>query len=76
MSAEAAFIRSWHVGSREVTLSAPRDATGAVHAIIEWSPDLPRSLTLDELAEYRTGRNRALADLAAELSISVGVVEL
>ncbi|MFT3816038.1 MAG: hypothetical protein QM750_00160 [Rubrivivax sp.] len=72
MSASAAFTRSWRVGSHVATLSVPR-AGGFEVAVIEW---LPGRLSADELHQYRQGRDRALAELAAELAVDVVVVDL
>lgn len=76
MSAAAAFTRTWRVGVRTVTLSLPRSATGIVHAVVEWAPDLPRHLTRTEMRAYRRGRAKALAAMAAETGRAVGVVDL
>jgi hypothetical protein len=78
MSAEAAILtRSWRVGSRTASLSVPRPKPGKpLHVCIEWDPSPPSQLSTSEWREYREGRNAALADLAAELGIGVGVVDL
>ncbi len=70
MSAEpAALVRTWKVGPYLCTLSAPRPTGRACQSIvIEWDPTPPaRSLTRDEMRQYRDGRDRAIADLLAEI---------
>ena len=78
MSAETALLsRSWAVGARTVTLTIPRPKPGgAVYCTAEWSPSEPSRMSVDELAQYRAGRNHALAAIAAELGINVAVLEL
>lgn len=78
MSAEAAIaVRSWPVGRHACQLTVRRPKPGAVvNAVVEWSPAEPARLTAEEWAQYRAGRNQALAELAAELGINVGVLEL
>ena len=77
MNAEAAISRSWAVGDRTVTLTVPRSRPGAVMcAAVEWSPSEPNSLTGQELALYRIGRNEAIAEIAAELGIRAAVLDL
>jgi len=77
MSAEAAaLVRTWSVGSRTVTLTVQRARPGQMlSACIEWAPDEPQRLNAAELAEYRAGRNAALAELAREMGIRVAVLE-
>jgi hypothetical protein len=77
MSTEAAFSRTWPVGRYTATLSSPAPVRGETRAaVVEWSPAMPRRLTADELAQYRAGRDAALAALADELRITVAVVDL
>ncbi len=78
MSASAAILaRSWPVGDRVCILTVPRPHAGkAQHACIEWSPSAPPALSADELQQYRRGRDAAVAALAAELRITVAVVEM
>ena len=77
MSAEAALTRSWPVGDRTCTLTVQRPKAGAVmSATAEWNPDEPSRLSAEEWHEYRSGRNRAIAEFAAELGISVAVLDL
>lgn len=47
-----------------VTLTVQQFIAGAVtHAVVEWSPQQPSGLTAQELAQYRNGRDAALAEL-------------
>jgi hypothetical protein len=58
-------------------LTIPRVEKGRpLFATAEWAPDSPSSLTDEEWREYRHGRHVALAELAAELGISVALLEL
>lgn len=78
MTAEVAILtRSWPVGDRTCTLTVPRAKPSEImHAVAEWSPTEPSRLTAAEWAQYRAGRNHALAGIAAELGITVAVLEL
>jgi hypothetical protein len=77
MSAEAAFTRTWRVGAYRATLSCPRPRPGVTAAaLVSWHPHVPQRLTPAERDEYRAGRDSALADLARELRVSVGVIDL
>jgi hypothetical protein len=77
VSAEAAFTRSWRVGSYTATLTSPAPAAGQVRgAVIEWRPNVPGRLSPPMADAYRRGRDKALADMARALRIKVGVVEL
>lgn len=78
MSAEAPLLtRAWHVGARTVTFTVPRPQPGhAVHCCCEWSPDEPTRLPPDEWRQYAAGRHAALAEMAAELGITVAVIDL
>ncbi len=71
MSAEsAAMMRTWCVGKRRVTMTAPRIRNGQVAmATIEWHPDTPSKLSRREREQYRTGRDAAFADLCGDLGI-------
>ena len=71
MPAEAAAMtRTWRVGKRRVTMTAPQIRNGQVAiATIEWHPDMPRRLSRRALKQYRVGRNAAFADLCSELGI-------
>lgn len=77
MSAEAAFTRTWRVGRYRATLSCPRPRPGvSAAACVEWEPSIPQRLTPEEARAYRAGRDAALRDLAAELRITVAVLDL
>ncbi len=76
MSAAAGISRSWSVGRYTVTMTIPRSGSGLLAATVEWDPRLPKRLTEAELQQYRAGRDAALADMAGELGITVGLVEL
>jgi hypothetical protein len=78
MSATAALaVRTWKVGRYTCTLTLQQPQPGAVVASsVEWAPCVPRALSADERKVYREGRNAVLADLAAQLGISVAVVDL
>lgn len=78
MSAEAALlVRSWKVGSRTVTMTVPKPrGKRPAFPVMDWSPQVPRNLTADEWAQYRAGRDAALAELAQSLGGTVAVVEL
>jgi hypothetical protein len=78
MSAEAALgTRSWKVGHRTIVLTLQRPKRGAVvHAVAEWTPTAPTGLSSDEWIQYRTGRDKALAELSAELGINAAVLEV
>lgn len=77
MSAQAAFTRTWRVGRYRATLSCPRPRPGArAAACVEWEPEIPQRLTKSELEAYRDGRDAAVRDMAAELHVTVAVLEL
>lgn len=77
MTAEAAFTRTWRVGKYRATLSCPRPKPGQIlSAFCEWEPHTPQRLSAREIEEYRAGRDAALRDLADELGVSVGVLDL
>lgn len=77
MSASEAIVKTWSVGTRTITLSVTRPTRGApVAAVAEWAPDMPPTLSADELRQYRAGRDRALAEVSAELGINAAVLEL
>jgi hypothetical protein len=70
MSAKAASIsRMWTVGDRfRVTLTLPTPEGGAVVcASCEWDPFMPERLSAREMADYRRGRDAAMADLVQAL---------
>ena len=78
MSAEAACaVRTWSVGRYTCTITLQRPRRGAVlNAAAEWAPEQPSRLSDSELAEYRRGRNQALAEISRELGINAAVVDL
>lgn len=78
MSAEAAVLtRTWRVGQRTATLTAPRPRAGqTMHVTIEWDPAPPRKMSAGEWRQYREGRDAALRELSAELGLSFGVIDL
>ncbi len=71
MSGEsAALVRTWRVGKRRVTMTAPQIRNGQVAmATIEWHPDMPRRLSRRALKQYRVGRDAAFAGLCGDLGI-------
>ncbi len=71
MSAEAAaLMRTWRVGERRVTMTAPRLRNGQVAmATIEWLPTMPRKLSRREWKQYRAGRDAAFAELCRNLGV-------
>lgn len=42
---------------------------------VEWSPDVPRELTAQQLQQYRDGRDALLAEIGRDLGGNVLVVE-
>ena len=78
MSGEAAaLVRTWRVGKRQVTMTAPKLRNGQVAmATIEWQPDMPRRLSRRALKQYRTGRDTAFAELCADLGIRGALGEI
>ncbi len=73
----AAMTRTWRVGWRTCTLTAPQTRGGQVAvASIEWSPNLPRRLSRRELRQYRAGRDAAFADLCSEFGIQGAIYEI
>ncbi len=66
----AAMMRTWRVGKRRVTMTAPQIRNGQVGmATIEWQPTMPSKLSGREWKQYRTGRDAAFADLCGDLGI-------
>ncbi len=78
MPAEAAAMtRTWRVGKRRVTMTAPQIRNGDVAmATIEWQPNMPRRLSRRALKQYRVGRDAAFADLCGDLGIRGVVCEI
>ena len=69
-SEAAAMMRTWRVGKRRVTMTAPQIRNGQVAmATIEWLPTMPRKLSRREWNQYRTGWDAAFAELCRELGI-------
>ncbi len=64
----AAMTRTWRVGKRRVTMTAPKLRNGQVAmATIEWLPTMPSKLSRREWKQYRKGRDAAFADLCGDL---------
>jgi hypothetical protein len=63
MSAEAPLVNaSFKVGARTATITVRKPVKGtAISMACEWSPDAPKTLTPQELAEYRAGRDAAFS---------------
>ena len=77
MGESAALTRTWRVGKRTVTCTVPRPRSGEVlSTAMEWDPDMPRRLSRREWQQYRTGRDKAFAELFAELGIRGAVLEI
>lgn len=58
-------------------MTIPKPVSGkAIVACVEWAPDEPSRLSDEEMRAYRQGRHTALAELAEELGIRIGVLEL
>ncbi len=73
----AAMTRTWRVGKRKVTMTAPKLRNGQVAmATIEWLPTMPRKLSRREWREYRAGRDAAFAELCADLGIRGAPIEI
>ncbi len=78
MPAEAAaLVRTWRVGKRRVTMTAPQLRNGQVSvATIEWLPTMPRKLSRREIKQYRAGRDMAFAELCGDLGVRGVLCEL
>ncbi len=76
-SVKIEFARFFAVGVRfTATLRAVRcDDSGALAAVIEWTPRRPTPHAA-EVQTYRRGRDDALRELAAELGVGVAVAEV
>ena len=73
----AALVRTWRVGRRTVTMTAPQIRIGQVGmATVEWHPNIPSKLSRRELKQYRTGRDAAFAELCADLGIRGALGEI
>ena len=78
MAEAAAFVASFPVGRKytvTLTVRCPQDGE-VVCSPMEWSPRVPKRLTKAELRDYRRGRNKAFAELAAQSGIEVLIAEL
>ena len=65
-----AMVRSWPVGKRRVTMTAPKLRDGQVAmATIEWLPTMPSKLSRREWKQYRAGRDAAFAELCGDLGV-------
>lgn len=80
MSAEApAVLRSFKVGHRICTIALRRPAPGQEidYLMADWSPDAPARLTDErEIAEYRAGRDAAVAELAELIGGNIAIAEI
>lgn len=65
MSASApALVKTWSVGRYTVTFTVQQLVAGGItNALVEWAPHQPTDLTAKELAQYRAGRDAAIAEL-------------
>lgn len=78
MSGPAAIVKTWRVGryTAQVTVKRPAEDGVAQRVVVEWLPGPPRALTDRDYATHRAARNRAIAEIAAELGINAAVLEL
>ncbi len=66
----AALVRTWRVGRRRVTMTAPQVRIGQVGmATIEWAPDVPTKLSKREIKQYMKGRDAAFTELCGDLGV-------
>ena len=73
----AAMTRTWRVGKRRVTMTAPKLRNGQVAmATIEWLPTMPHKLSRREWRQYRAGRDKAFAELCGDLGVRGVLCEL
>ncbi len=69
--------RTWRVGKRRVTMTAPKLRNGHVSfAAMEWEPDVPTKLSKRQMKQYREGRDAAFAELCGELGIRGALGEI
>ncbi|HEY4081661.1 MAG TPA: hypothetical protein VGM81_13295 [Burkholderiaceae bacterium] len=69
--------RSWRVGIRCCTLTVMRPAGGLPFSShVTWAPNAPKSLTTEEWAAYRRGRDLAVAGISKELGVLPLIVEV
>jgi hypothetical protein len=67
---------TFRVGKRKCTMTLELPTQDNVtHVACEWHPTVPSRLTKKELAQYRSGRDAALAELGAILNGKIAVVE-
>jgi len=78
MSAESpALVRSFSVGPRTVTMTAPPLERGKVVClVVEWAPDMPTRLSRREWRAYRSGRAAVTRELGKLLGGGVLTVEI
>ena len=79
MSGEAPLaVRSFRVGKRTCTLTIPRatDGVTVLSAVAEWTPSAPSQLSSKEWRQYRAGRDQTIASIAAELGLSIALLEV
>lgn len=78
MSGEAPLVhRSFAVGRRTCEVTIPRPPVGGVISmVVEWLPEPPRQLAPEELAEYRRGRDAAVAEAARLIGMTAAVIEV
>lgn len=67
MSRRDVCSRTWRVGLYTARLIVPQGLEGLAHAVVEWEPTMPQRLSPVQMRQYTTGRDRALAELAADL---------
>ncbi len=73
MAESVTMTRTW----RTVTCTVPKPRSGEVlSTAMEWSPNMPRRLSRREWRQYRAGRDKAFAELFAELGIRGAVLEI
>ncbi len=66
----AAMVRTWRVGKRRVTMTAPKLRNGHVSfAAMEWEPDVPTKLSKREIKQYMKGRDAAFTELCGDLGV-------
>lgn len=42
---------------------------------VEWDPSVPKKLSAQELAQYRSGRNALHVQIANDLGINIAIIE-
>ena len=78
MSGEAAAMtRTWKVGKRKVTMTAPILRNGQVSfASMEWEPDAPSRLSKKETRQYQRGRDAAFEKLFGDHGMNGLMIDL